>query len=282
MQIAKNKRQTTGEIPIYFNQIRNIPLLTTEEERHLSEQILQGDNNARKRLIEANLRLVVKIARSYCNQDVSLMDLIQEGNIGLMRAVEKFDYKRNIKFSTYAAWWIRQGINRFMTEKRRPIRLPHNKEELLRKIQLVYHSLSQRYMREPRSIEIAEELGVSIYKVESLLSMSQNFFSLEGDSYNDDSSSNANTHEDYTYCPERAFMNQEMRDATKRALKRLKSRERRIISYHYQLNTNKYNTLRKIGDKIGISTETVRQIKLKALGKIRNDTEELYMYVNQD
>ena len=134
----------------YFNQIRRIPLLTFEEELELSKCVHKGDEAARRRLIEANLRLVVKIARGYLASNVSLMDLIQEGNMGLMHAVGKYDHNKQVRFSTYAAWWIRQFVSRYLANKRRTIRLPHRKEETLRKIQQSFYSLSQLYMRQPK------------------------------------------------------------------------------------------------------------------------------------
>ncbi|MDR0472598.1 MAG: sigma-70 family RNA polymerase sigma factor [Treponema sp.] len=265
----------------YFSTIKNIPLLSFEEELELSRLIKRGDKAARNRFIEANLRLVVKIAKSYYIGDVSLMDIIQEGNVGLMRAVDKFDHVKNVRFSTYAGWWIRQAITRYLTNKRRVIRLPHRKEEMLRKIQRVYHSMSQRYMRQPQSKEIAAELGVPLEEVDFVLNMSGNFISLGLDGSSEDSSTVVNTHEDYTYCPDRVFMNQSLQDAARRVLKRLKSRERRILIYHYQLNGGERYTLKNIGDKMGLSAETVRQIELKALRNIRNDAEELQVYYGQ-
>jgi RNA polymerase primary sigma factor len=163
----------------YFAQIKDIPLLCFEEELELANLIQKGDEGARHRLVEANLRLVAKIARSYTVPDVPLMDIIQEGNMGLIHAVEKFSSHKNVRFSTYAGWWIRQAISRYLVNKRRAIRMPHRKEELLRKIQQVYHPLAQTLMREPRSDEIAKEIGASKKDVEYILSMTKGHISLE-------------------------------------------------------------------------------------------------------
>jgi RNA polymerase primary sigma factor len=259
----------------YFDQIKPIPLLTFEDELALSERIQRGDDEARKKLINANLRLVVKIARAYAAPDVSFMDLIQEGNMGLIHAVEKYDHARNIRLSTYASWWIRQYISRFLSDKRRTIRLPHRKEEILKKIQRAYHSLSQTLMHQPRTRDIAAEIGVSVEDIEAILSITNGFISLDMDAKDHDLPAVVDTHEDYTYSPERAFMRQSSRDEALRFLDRLKEQEKRILMYRYQLNGSECHTLKKIGAKMGISPETVRQIEIKALKKIRPHAEEL-------
>jgi RNA polymerase primary sigma factor len=259
----------------YFNQIKGIPLLTFEEELELSKRIQTGDPDARRTLIEANLRLVVKIARFYMTSDVSFMDIIQEGNIGLMHAAEKYDYLKNVRFSTYASWWIRQSISRFLANKRRTIRLPHRKEELLRKIQRAYHSLSQVLMRQPNTDEIAEEIGIPLEDVEYILYMTNGMVSLEMEG-TDDSVAVVDLHEDYTYSPERAMLKKSSRDDTLRFLSRLKERERRILTYRYQLDGGEQYTLKKIGAKMGLSPETVRQIEIRALNKIRRDGRALW------
>lgn len=144
----------------YYAAIKRIPLLSAEEEKDLSTRIFSGENEARQRLIESNLRLVVKIARGFVTPEMPLLDLIQEGNLGLIRAAEKYDGERNVRFSTYASWWIKQAITRALVNSRRAIRLPHRKEELLKKIQRTYSSLAQALQREPTTTEIACELRV--------------------------------------------------------------------------------------------------------------------------
>ena len=262
----------------YFDQIKNIPLLTFEEELELSRLIHDGDTMARRRLIEANLRLVVKIARGYLTPDVSLMDLIQEGNLGLMRAVDRYDYQKRVRFSTYAAWWIRQVITRYLSDKRRIIRLPHRKEEILRKIQRAYHTLSQLYMRQPKTEEIAREVGVPKDDVEFILSLVHDIISFDQESNDGESTSAIEFHEDYTYSPERALIRKSSREATLGILNHLKDREKRILIYRYQLHGGKQHTLKNISDKMGLSTETVRQIEIRALQKLRGHAEELRSY----
>jgi RNA polymerase primary sigma factor len=259
----------------YFDRIKAIPLLRFEDELELSKRIQKGDLEARQKLIEANLRLVVKIARAFPAPDLSLLDIIQEGNLGLIRAAEKYDHVKQVRFSTYAGWWIRQYISRFLANRRRTIRLPHRKEEIFRKIQRAYHTLSQLHMRRPRTAEIAQEIGVSVADVEYILNMTNSLLSLEGESSGEESSGMMELHEDYTYSPERAFLRKSSRADTLRFLDRLKDREKRILTYRYQLNGGEQYTLKKIGDKMGISPETVRQIELRALRKIRPHAEEL-------
>jgi RNA polymerase primary sigma factor len=156
----------------YFSQIKKAKLLTFEEELALSRRIQKGDEAAKTQLIESNLRLVVRIAKNYLTPEVSILDLIQEGNLGLMRAVTKYDYRKEVRFSTYASWWIKQSIVRALSNKKRVIRLPHRQEEKLRKINKVYNNLSQVLMREPTLQEIADEIGLEEHEVASILNSS--------------------------------------------------------------------------------------------------------------
>ena len=265
----------------YFTQIKNIPLLTFEEELELSRLIEQGNKHAKVRLIEANLRLVIKIARSFVTSDVSLMDIIQEGNIGLMTAAAKYSHSKNVRFSTYAGWWIRQTISRFLVNKRRTIRLPHRKEEILRRIQKVYHTLAQTLKRQPRIPEIAREVGASCEDVEMLLNLTNGFIPVEMDGRNEEYGIVEDVYEDYTYSPEKVLMRKSSRDATLKALKNLKSRERRILMYRYQIDNNEKHTLKSIGDKMGLSPETVRQIEIRAIEKMRSFADDLQPYYNE-
>jgi RNA polymerase primary sigma factor len=259
----------------YFAQIKHIPLLTFEEGLELSRLIQSGDNSARQRLIEANLRLVVKIAMSYNTKDVSLMDLIQEGNIGLIRAVDKYDHIRRLRFSTYAAWWIRQAITRYLIEKRRAIRLPHRKEELLQKVQRAHVFLNQQYMRRPTIEEIAAETGVSLEEVKLVTGLVHNIIPFEIEESGDSSLPVWDFFKDYTYNPERALLKKISREAILRMVDKLKEREKIILIYRYQLNGEKRHSLKNIGCKMGIPPQMVRHIEFKALQKLRGQAEEL-------
>ena len=266
-------------LQIYFNQISVFPLLTFEEELEMARQIQAGDEKVRQRLVESNLRLVVKIARAYLGPGLSFLDLIQEGNIGLIHAAERFDPARRVRFSTYANWWIKQSIIRFLANKRRMIRLPHRKEEILRRIQKSYHALTQELSRNPSSEEIAGEIGVRPEEVNAVLAMANSILSLDSDSDDSGTAGILEYHEDYTYNPERAFLRQDSRAATMRVLNSLKEREKTILMYRYQLNgSSERQTLKTISDKMGISPETVRQIELRALRKIRTN-EKLQSYL---
>jgi RNA polymerase primary sigma factor len=185
----------------YYTAIKRIALLTADEERELSSLVFSGNEEARRRLIEANLRLVVKIARGFVTPDMPLLDLIQEGNVGLIKAAEKFDGTRNVRFSTYASWWIKQAITRALVNSRRAIRLPHRKEELLKRIQRTYSILTQILQREPTVREIAKELRVAEEAVADVIGMAATLVSLENDG-GDDTGSIIDVFEDYSYSPE--------------------------------------------------------------------------------
>jgi RNA polymerase primary sigma factor len=263
----------------YYKQIKAFPLLSFDDELALSKCIQNGDKEALHKLINSNLRLVVKIAKLYVKQDTQLLDIIQEGNMGLIHAAEKYSYEKNVRFCTYASWWIRQFITRYLTNKRRIVRLPHRKEEILRKIQHTYHSLSQSLMHQPRTKDIAGKLGIPVQDVDYIINMSSGPLCLETDFYDDESASVVEIHADYTYCPVRNLERQSDRDGALKFLSTLKDRERRILTYRYQLDGGEPHTLKKISDKMGISPETVRQIEMKALKKIRCRAEELKKYV---
>jgi len=259
----------------YFRQIKNFPLLTFEEELELSRQALEGNTEALHKLVNSNLRLVVKIAGLYNKSSVSILDIIQEGNLGLLHAAEKYDYRKNVRFCTYASWWIRQFISRFLSNKSRMVRLPTRKEEALRKIQYTYHVLCQTLMHQPGNSDIAKELGISVQDVDSIVNMAAGSVPFEQNHTDEETANALDIHEDYTYCPERNLMKQASMDNTIRVLNKLKDREKNILTYRYQLNGCERYTLREIGDKFDISPETVRQIELRALRKIRSHAHEI-------
>ncbi len=265
----------------YYAGIKRIPLLSADEEKKLSRQIASGDGFARRRLIEANLRLVIKIARAYVTPDMPLMDLIQEGNVGLIRAAEKFDGERNVRFSTYASWWIKQAITRSLVNSRRTIRLPHRKEELLRRIQRCYNWLTQTLQREPTASEIASDLRIPAESVSELLGMTSAPISLDSD-FDSDSGGVIDVFADYTYSPDETLMRSSVREETVRMLEILLEKERKILMYRFELSGGDRRTLKNIGDELGISPETVRQIEKRALRKLKVAAEASQGYATVD
>jgi RNA polymerase primary sigma factor len=262
----------------YFSQIKKAKLLSFEEELDLSRRIQGGDEEARTLLIVSNLRLVVRIAKNYLTPEVSILDLIQEGNLGLMKAASKYDFRKEVRFSTYASWWIKQSIVRSLSNKKRVIRLPHRQEEKLRKINKVYNNLSQVLMREPTLLEIAEEIGIEEEEVAAILNSSGSVASLDA-TLSTDSGSLHDMVEDTSFDPGRELMRKTLRDDTMRFLGGLQEKERQILLYRFSFASGKRYTLKKIGDEMGISPETVRQIELRALKKLRGFSDELKEYV---
>ena len=274
----KKTRYTEDNLVAYFNQIKRIPLLSAEEERELSKSIQTGDDSAKRKLIEANLRLVVKIARGFVTSDVQLLDLIQEGNIGLMKAAEKFDYRKNVRFSTYAAWWIKQAIVRSLSNKKRAIRLPHRKEEAIKRIQKTFTALAQKYLRAPSIGEVAEELSMKEEDIVSLINASSNVVSLESETH-EDAGTLMDLCEDYSFDPGKEFIEKSLQEDTLKFLEHLLVREKEILMYRFAFYGNHKYTLKSIGDRMGISPETVRQIEKRALKKLREHADEVKDYV---
>lgn len=281
MDMSKRKEtckpQTDDCLKAYFEQIKKSPLLTFDEEIELSKRIQKDDRDALNRLIECNLRLVVKIAMDYLIPEISILDLIQEGNMGLIKAATKYDYRKNVRFSTYASWWIKQAIMRAISNKRRAIRLPHRKEERLRKINRVFNNLYQTLMRKPSLAEIAAQADLSVDEVETLLNAVNPTISFDKETH-DDSLSLHEIYEDNSFTPDREFMKKCLREETMRFLERLMDKERKILMYRFSFLSGKRYTLKNIGEKLGMSPETVRQIELKALRKLKKVARELKEY----
>jgi len=261
----------------YFDQIKKTPLLSFDEELDLSRKIQQGDEEARERLIKANLRLVVKIAKSYLSSGMGFLDLIQEGNMGLMKAASRYDYKKKVRFSTYAGWWIRQAISRAISNKRRTIRVPHRKEEALKRIQRTYNILTQRFQRTPSVAEVAEELDMKEPDVVAIMESTNEIVSLEAE-INDEASMLQELIEDDTYSPDKELMQQSLREDTMKMLEHLLEREKEVLLYRFSFYGGKKYTLKTVGDRLGISPETVRQIEKRAIEKLKNYSEGMREY----
>ncbi len=260
----------------YLKEIRKYPLLNFEEEIELSKKIQSGDLDARKKLIESNLRLVVTVARKYSAPDLPRLDIIQEGNLGLITAAQKYEFSYNVRFSTYACWWIQQSITRAIANKRRLIRLPFRKEELAGRIRRVSAELFQRLSRCPSKEEIAEELGVGVHDVIDIMLSSGTVTSLDVQLDDEDSVSLKDILPDSTYNPEDIFMKQYTRDCMLEILSGLKESERDIMLKRYNLqNDGRSYTLKNIGLQYGVSAETIRQVELRALRKLKSKSIEL-------
>jgi len=262
----------------YFKSIKSKQLLSRDEEEALSRKILRGDTAARQALIEGNLRLVIKIAKSMWNPTLSLADLIQEGNIGLMKAAEKYDGKRNVRFSTYASWWIRQSISRSVINTGRAIRLPHRKEAMVKKIQAVKSVMSQELKREPYPEEVAARIGIEIKDMEQILVLTERVFNLENQ-VEEEELSILEKYEDYSFSPERIFERALIKQQTACILAELKERERLVVSRRFELEGQKRPSLKQMGMEMGLSPETVRHIEKRALQKLKTEAERSLLFL---
>jgi RNA polymerase primary sigma factor len=255
---------------LYLRSIGSVELLTAEQEVELAKRIERGDMVAKRHMVEANLRLVVSIAKSYLGRGLSFLDLIQEGSLGLIRAVEKFDYRRGYKFSTYATWWIRQAVTRALADKSRTIRIPVHMVEKLNRVVHVERSLVQKLGREPEPHEIAAELGWTVRDVREVLRVSQMPVSLEkpvGDE--DDSELGDFVADENTESPfERASDNLQREDV-RRALAALPRRDREVLELRYGLNGHQPMTLEEVGEAFGVTRERIRQIENNTLKRLK-------------
>ena len=258
-------------IRLYLREIGKIPLLTPEQEMDLAKRMSEGDEDARRQMSEANLRLVVSIAKRYVGRGMHLLDLIQEGNLGLMKAVEKFDYTKGYKFSTYATWWIRQAITRAIADQARTIRIPVHMVETINRVLRTSHSMVQKLGREPTTDEIAQELHMDVSKVEEILKIAQEPVSLEtpigeeedshlGDFIQDDEASQPSEEASYTL----------LREQLEDVLSTLTPREEEVLRMRFGLRDGKPHTLEEVGKEFDVTRERIRQIESKALRKLRH------------
>jgi RNA polymerase primary sigma factor len=255
---------------LYLRSIGRVPLLTAEEEVSLAKRIERGDVSAKQHMIEANLRLVVSIAKGYIGRGMNFLDLIQEGSLGLIRAVEKFDYRRGYKFSTYATWWIRQAVTRAIADKGRTIRIPVHMVERLNKVIHTERSLIQQLGREPTPVEIAAELECSPHEVREVLRMAQQPISLEKPIGDEDDSALADFVEDATAESPFEVASQALRrQSVEQVLSSLPRREREVLEMRYGITGDRVRTLDEVGRAFNITRERVRQIESRTLKKLQ-------------
>lgn len=256
-------------VRMYLREIGRIPLLNTEDEIKLAKRIAHGDQLAKKKLTEANLRLVVSIAKKYIGRGLSLLDLVQEGNLGLQRAVEKFDYTKGFKFSTYATWWVRQAITRAIADQARTIRIPVHMIETINKLIRVQRSLVQELGREPTIQEIATELEMDEDKVNHIIKISQETVSLEAPVGEEEDSRLGDFLEDKeSLSPEETAIYELMKGHVEDFLDILPPREQKILRMRFGLENGRSHTLEEVGQEFGVTRERIRQIEAKALKKL--------------
>jgi RNA polymerase primary sigma factor len=260
----------------YLKRIGKVRLLTKEDEVRLAKRVEMNDMAAKNQLIEANLRLVVSIAKRYTGRGLTLLDLIQEGNLGLIRAVEKFDWRRGFKFSTYATWWIRQGITRALADQSRTIRIPVHMVERMNRVGRVRRALVQKNGREPTPEEIAVEVEMSADQVEEILELGREPVSLEtpvGAGEGSDSRLADFIEDDLHDAPIEQVSSAMRETDLEEALKQLQWRERRVLELRYGLSSGEPMTLEAIGSEVGVTRERVRQIESRTLSKLKNSRE---------
>lgn len=257
-------------VRMYLREIGRVPLLSADEEMRLAKRIVSGDRVAKKKLAEANLRLVVSIAKKYIGRGLSLLDLIQEGNTGLLRAVEKFDHRKGYKFSTYATWWIRQAITRAIADHARTIRIPVHMVETINKMIRVQRQLVQELGREPTVDEIAKEMNVAKNKVEHIMKISQETVSLESPVGEEEDSKLGDFIEDKeSLSPEEVTIRSMMKGDLDEFLQHLLPREQKILKMRFGIEDGRTHTLEEVGKEFGVTRERIRQIEAKALQKLK-------------
>ena len=270
-------------VRLYLRDIGKIPLLNAEEELALAQRVVSGDKDAKDKMAEANMRLVVSIAKRYVGRGLDLLDLIQEGNTGLLRAVEKFDPDKGFKFSTYATWWIRQAITRAIADQARTIRIPVHMVETINKLLRTQRRLTQELNREPTNEEIAKEMEIDIDKVEHIMKIKQDISSLDASIRDDEEDSVlADFIEDEdTVSPEESATGQLLKEQVKDMLGALTEREQKILKLRFGLEDGKSHTLEEVGQEFSVTRERIRQIEAKALAKLRKhrDAKKLHDYI---
>lgn len=273
-------------VRLYLREIGKIPLLSAEEEMDLARRIIEGDKKAKDKMAEANMRLVVSIAKRYSGRGLDFLDLIQEGNTGLLRAVEKFDPDKGFKFSTYATWWIRQAITRAIADQARTIRIPVHMVETINKLLRTQRRMTQELNREPTIEELSKELDMEPEKIEYVIKIKQDISSLDAgvgrDGEDDDSVLQDFIVDEDTVSPEDSASNQLLKEQVQEILSSLSDREQKIVRMRFGLDNGKNHTLEEVGQEFAVTRERIRQIEAKALAKLRKhkDAKKLYEYLD--
>lgn len=270
-------------VRLYLREIGKIPLLKADEELALAQRVVAGEKEAKDQMAEANMRLVVSIAKRYVGRGLDLLDLIQEGNTGLLRAVEKFDPDKGFKFSTYATWWIRQAITRAIADQARTIRIPVHMVETINKLLRTQRRLTQELNREPTNDEIAKEMEIDVEKVEHIMKIKQDISSLDASVRDDEEDSVLGDfiEDEDTVSPEESATGQLLKEHVKDMLGALTEREQKILKLRFGLEDGKSHTLEEVGQEFNVTRERIRQIEAKALAKLRKhkDAKKLHDYI---
>lgn len=272
-------------VRLYLREIGKIPLLTAEEEFNLAQRVVMGEKRAKDKMAEANMRLVVSIAKRYSGRGLDFLDLIQEGNTGLLRAVEKFDPDKGFKFSTYATWWIRQAITRAIADQARTIRIPVHMVETINKLLRTQRRMTQELNREPTIEELAKELEMEPEKVEYVMKIKQDITSLDAgvgrDNDEEDSQLKDFIEDEDGITPEESAASQLLKEQVQSILSTLSDREQKIIKMRFGLENGKSHTLEEVGQEFAVTRERIRQIEAKALAKLRKhkDSKKLHEYL---
>ena len=278
---------TDDSVRMYLREIGKIPLLSLEKETELAEKAMQGDRRAKDKMAEANMRLVVSIAKRYSGRGLELLDLIQEGNTGLLRAVDKFDPSKGFKFSTCATWWIRQAITRAIADQARTIRIPVHMVETINKLMRTQRRLTQELNREPTNQELAKEMDMDVEKIEYIQKIKQDITSLDAGIGRDGEEGEESTLGDFiededTASPEESATVQLLKEQVREILSTLSDRERKILEMRFGLNGTKSHTLEEVGLEFAVTRERIRQIEAKALMKLKKhkDSKKLHEYLD--
>ncbi len=272
-------------VRLYLREIGKIPLLTTEEEAELAQRIVKGDKKAKDKMVESNMRLVVSIAKRYGGRGLDFLDLIQEGNTGLLRAVEKFDPEKGFKFSTYATWWVRQAITRAIADQARTIRIPVHMVETINKVLRTTRKLTAELNREPTNEEIAKALDMEPEKIDYVMKIKQDIASLDAsvgrDGDDEDSVLGDFVEDEERDSPEDSAANQILKEQLSEIIATLTDREQKIIRLRFGIGGGRPHTLEEVGNEFDVTRERIRQIEAKALAKLRKnkDTKKLHEYL---